>query len=88
MAETVPDKSSDELALGSDSAFMDLVKAIHKLNLQDKARLLEYLSRSIQQGVKQLAHKDTSWEEFIDQSFGSPPEFRLDREQRGDQEVV
>ncbi len=71
MAEMVKDKSSDRAAPGSEGALMDAVQAMHKLTLQEKAQLLEYLSRSIQHGVRQVAYEDMSWEEFIDMTYGS-----------------
>ena len=71
MADLVKDKASGEVAVGSKSALMDVVGAMHKLTLEEKAQLLEYLSRALQYGIRQEAHKDISWEEFIDMTYGS-----------------
>lgn len=84
MAEMMQDQASDEIAAGPKSALMEVVNAMHKLTLEEKAQLLEYLSRALQFGIRQEAYKDISWEEFIDRSFGSLPDFTLDREQHGD----
>lgn len=66
---------------------MDVVQAMHKLTLEEKAQLLEYLSRALQYGIRREAFKDISWEEFIERSFGSLPDFTLEREQHGDTEI-
>ena len=87
MADLVKDEASDEVAAGSKSALMKAVQAMHKLTLEEKAQLLEYLSRAIQYGIRQEEYKDISWEEFIDRSFGSLPDFTLEREQHGDPKV-
>lgn len=50
---------------------MEVVAAMHKLTLEEKAQLLEYLSRALQYGIRREAFKDVSWEEFIDMTYGS-----------------
>ena len=50
---------------------MEVVQAMHKLTLEEKAQLLEYLSRALQYGIRQESFKDVSWEEFIDMTYGS-----------------
>jgi hypothetical protein len=87
MAEILRDEAADEIVAGSKSALMDVVQAMHKLTLEEKAQLLEYLSRALQYGIRREAFQDESWEEFIDRSFGSLPDFTLEREQHGDTEV-
>lgn len=87
MADLVKNKASDVAVAGSESALMDVVQAMHKLTLEEKAKLLEYLSRALQYGIRQEEYKDISWEEFIDRSFGSLPEFTLEREQHDDSKV-
>lgn len=86
MAEILKDEGSDEIVAGSKSALMEVVQAMHKLTLEEKAQLLEYLSRALQYGIRRESFKDTSWEEFIERSFGSLPDFTLEREQHGDTE--
>ena len=81
MADVVQDKVADEAAAGSKSALMETVRAMHKLTLEEKAILLEYLSRALQYGIRREAFKEISWEEFIERSFGSLPNFTLEREQ-------
>lgn len=71
MADLTKGKASDEVAVGSKSALMEVVGAMHKLTLEEKAQLLEYLSRALQYGIRQEAYKDISWEEFIDMTYGS-----------------
>ena len=71
MADLVKDKTSDEVAASSESALMKAVQAIHKLTLEEKAQLLEYLSRLMQHDIKQEAYKDISWEEFLSMTYGS-----------------
>lgn len=87
MAEVLKDKASDEIAAGSKGPLMEVVQAMHKLTLEEKAQLLEYLSRALQYGIRREAFKDESWEDFIERSFGSLPDFKLEREQHGDKEV-
>ncbi len=71
MADLMEDKASEEVAASSDSALIKAVQAIHKLTLEEKAQLLEYLSKSMQHDIKQEAYKDISWEEFLDMTYGS-----------------
>ena len=71
MADFVKDKASDEVAADSKSALMEVVQAMHKLTLEEKAQLLEYLSRALQYGIRQQEYKDISWEEFLDMTYGS-----------------
>ena len=71
MAELVKDKATVEVSAESKSELMEVVQAMHKLTLEEKAQLLEYLGRSIQHGIKQEAYKDISWEEFINMTYGS-----------------
>ncbi|MCY4465379.1 MAG: hypothetical protein OXE46_07575 [Chloroflexi bacterium] len=80
MTDLTMDKTADEEAAGSKSALMEVVQAMHKLPLEEKAQLLEYLSRALQYGIRREAFQDVSWEEFLDRSFGSLPDFTLDRE--------
>ena len=87
MAELTKDKVSDEEAVGSASALMEVVQAMHKLTLEEKAQLLEYLSRALQYGIRREAFKDITWGEFLDRSFGSLPDFTLEREKHEDTEV-
>ena len=75
------DKNSEAVATKPKSALMDVVQAMHKLTLEEKAQLLEYLSRALQYGIRQETFKDISWEEFLDRSFGSLPDFTLERDQ-------
>ena len=71
MADLVKDEASDEVAAGSKSALMEVVQAMHKLTLEEKAQLLEYLSRALQYGIRQQEYKDISWEKFLDMTYGS-----------------
>ena len=71
MAEILRHEAADEIVAGSKSALMDVVQAMHKLTLEEKAQLLEYLSRALQYGIRQESFKDVSWEEFIDMTYGS-----------------
>ena len=87
MTDLLKDKASDEVAAGSNRALMDVVRAMHKLSLEEKAQLLEYLSRALQYGIRRESFKDISWEEFIGRSFGSLPDFTLEREQHEDAEA-
>ena len=75
------DKGGEAVADKSASALMEVVQAKRKLTLQEKAQLLEYLSRALQYGIRQEANKDISWEEFLDRTYGSLPDFTLEREQ-------
>lgn len=75
------DEGSEAVATKSNSALMEVVQAMHKLTLQEKAQLLQYLSRALQYGIRQEANKDISWEEFLDRTYGSLPDFTLEREQ-------
>ncbi|MDE2636368.1 MAG: hypothetical protein OXI30_08380 [Chloroflexota bacterium] len=87
MAELMQDKASDVPAAGPKSALMEVVQAMHKLTLEEKAQLLEYLSRALQYGIRQEAFKDVSWEEFVERSFGSMPNLRFGRDELGNREV-
>ena len=87
MAEMVTDRESDEAAAGSKSALMEVVKAMHKLTLEEQAQLLEYLSRALQYGIRREAFKDVSREEFVERSFGSLPNLRFGRDEFGNREV-
>lgn len=71
MADLVKDKATAAEAAGPTSALMEVVQAMHKLTLQEKAQLLEYLSRALQYGIRREAYKDISWEEFLDLTYGS-----------------
>ncbi len=71
MAEILRHEAAGEIAAGSKSALMDVVQAMHKLTLEEKAQLLEYLSRALQYGIRRESFKDVSWEEFIDMTYGS-----------------
>lgn len=71
MADLLKDEASDEVATGSTSALMQAVQVMHKLTLEEKARLLEYLSRALQYDIRREAFKDVSWEEFVDMTYGS-----------------
>ncbi len=71
MADLLKDKASDEVTVGSKSALMAAVQATHELTLEEKAQLLEYLSRALQYGIRQEAYKDMSWKEFLDMTYGS-----------------
>ena len=71
MADLVKDKASEEVADGSKSALMEVVRAMHRLTLEEKAQLLEYLSRALQYGIRLEKYKDLSWEEFVDMTYGS-----------------
>lgn len=71
MAELLKDKTSEEAVAGSKSALMEVVQAMHKLSLEEKAQLLEYLSRALQYGIRREAFNGISWEEFIDKTYGS-----------------
>lgn len=71
MTDVTKNKASDEEAVGSQSALMEVVAAMHKLTLEEKAQLLEYLSRALQYGIRREAYRDISWEEFIDMTYGS-----------------
>lgn len=87
MANVVKGEASEGAAIGSKSALMDVVRAMHELTLEEKAMLLEYLSRALQYGIRREAFKDISWEEFIDSSFGSLPNMRFGRDEFGNREV-
>ena len=87
MANLTTDKASDEVTVGSKSALMEVVAAMHKLTLEEQAQLLEYLSRVLQYGIRREAFKDVSWEEFVDSSFGSLPNIRFGRDKFGNREV-
>lgn len=87
MADLTTDKASEGTAVESKSALMEVVAAMHKLTLEEKALLLEYLSRALQFGIRREAFKDISWEEFIDSSFGSLPNMRFGRDEFGNREV-
>lgn len=87
MADLTTDKATDEVAAGSKSALMEVVAAMHKLTLEEKAQLLEYLSRALQYGIRREAFKDISWEEFSERSFGSLPNLRFRRDESGNREV-
>ena len=71
MSDMVKDKALDVVADDSQSALMEVVRAMHKLTLEEKAQLLEYLSRALQYGIRLEEYKDVSWEEFIDMTYGS-----------------
>ena len=51
MADLIKDKATSEGTVGSQSALMDVVVAMHKLTLEEQAQLLEYLSRALQYGI-------------------------------------
>ena len=87
MTEVTKDKALDAEAVGSQSALMEVVAAMHKLTLEEKAQLLEYLSRALQYGIRREAFKDVSWEEFSERSFGSLPNLRFGRDESGNREV-
>lgn len=87
MAELTTGKTSDEVAAGSKSALMEVVRAMHKLTLEEQAQLLEYLSRALQYGIRRESFKDITWEEFIECSFGSLPNLRFGRDEFGNREV-
>ena len=87
MAELMTDKASDAAAQGPTSALMEVVQAMHQLTLEEKAQLLEYLSRALQYGIRQEAFKDVSWEEFTERSFGSLPNLRFRRDEFGNRDV-
>ena len=70
MADLLKDKASDEVGTPPESALMEVVQTMRKLTLEEKAQLLEYLSRELQYGIRQEAYKDISWEEFIDMTYG------------------
>ena len=71
MADLIKDEASSDEPVGSKSALMEVVAAMHKLTLEEQALLLEYLSRALQYGIRRESFKDVSWEEFINRSFGS-----------------
>ncbi len=79
MAELTKEAVAEEVAAIADSPLMKAVQAMHKLSLEEKAILLEYLSRALQYGIRRESFKDVPWEEFLERSFGSLPDFTLER---------
>ncbi len=71
MAELVKGAASGKVSTGSESALLEVVQAMHKLTLAEKAQLLEYLSRELQYEIRREAFKEVSWEDFIDMTYGS-----------------
>ena len=87
MAEVLKGQASDEAQAGSKSALMEVVAAMQKLTLEEQAQLLEYLSRTLQYGIRREAFKDVSREELRESSFGSLPNLRFRRDEFGNREV-
>ncbi len=87
MQEVIEKETSLHIAEGSHSALLEVVRAIHKLTLEEKVQLLEYLSRALQHDIKQQENKDISWDEYIDNTFGSLPNLRFRRDEFGNREV-
>ena len=87
MQEVIENETSYHIAEGSHSALLDIVRAMHKLTLEEKAQILEYLSRALQHDIRQQEYKDMSWDEYIDNTFGSLPDLRFRRDDFGNREV-
>ncbi|MDE2857943.1 MAG: hypothetical protein OXN94_08850 [Chloroflexota bacterium] len=71
MVDLLKGKESDEASVGSKNALIEVVRAMHKLSLEEKAQLLEYLSRALQNDIRREAFKDVPWEAFIKMTYGS-----------------
>lgn len=87
MQDVIENETSYHIAEGSHNALLEVVRAMHKLTLGEKAQLLEYLSRALQHDIRQQAYKNISWDEIIDSSFGSLPNLRFGRDEFGNREV-
>lgn len=61
MQEVIENETSYSIAEGSHGALLDIVRAMHKLTLEEKAQLLEYLSRALQHDIRQQEYKDISY---------------------------
>ena len=71
MAELVKDRALDRAEAKPKNAVIEVVQAMHKLSLEEKAILLEYLARALQCGIRRETVKDVTWDEFIDMTYGS-----------------
>ena len=71
----------------TQSALMQVVRAMRKLTLEEKAKLLEHLSRDLQYGIRQQERKDKSWDANPDTTHGSLPKFGFRRDAFGRREV-
>ena len=87
MQDVTENETSYNIAEGSRSALLEVVRAMHKLTLEEKAQLLEYLGRALQHDIRQQEYKDISWDEYIDNTYGSLPDLRFRRDDFGNREV-
>ena len=49
------------------------------MTLAEKARLLEYLSATLQRDIETEAYKNMPWEQFIDLTYGSLADDPIER---------
>ncbi len=83
MQDAIENKRGYPIAEGSQSALLEVARAMQKLTLEEKAQLLEYLSRALQHDIKQQQYKETPQDEHI----GSLPNLRFRRDEYGNREV-
>ncbi|MCY4146805.1 MAG: hypothetical protein OXE95_01355 [Chloroflexi bacterium] len=87
MREVIENEASYHIAERPHSALLEVVRAMHTLTLEEKAQLLDYLSRALQHDIRQQEYKDSSWDEYIGSTFGSLPNLRFRRDEFGNREV-
>lgn len=63
------------------TTFEEAIQITQRLNLVEKARLLEYLSTIIKDDLETEAYKNMPWEQFLDLTYGSLADDPIERNQ-------
>ena len=63
------------------TTYEDIIHIAERLSLAEKARLLAYLSTSLQHDLETEAYKHMPWQQFLDLTYGSLAHDPLEREQ-------
>lgn len=63
------------------TTYEEAIEITRRLNLAEKARLLEFLSLAIKQDIELEAYKSIPWEQFIDLTYGSLAHDPIERQQ-------
>ena len=63
------------------TTYEDVIHIAERLTLAEKARLLAYLSTSLQHDLEMEACKQMPWQQFLDLTYGSLAADPLERDQ-------
>jgi hypothetical protein len=63
------------------SLYEEAIEITRRLNLIEKARLLEYLSATLKHDIELEAYKNMPWEQFVELTYGSLADDPIERHQ-------